>query len=518
MNLGKQLTEILSDYLSRDDEGRKLVKLYRRNRAKGAAQLNEYLRQQLADDPDLAGRVISVLSEGGGDSVDDVNSEDDGQITNVIEHSQIDQVISIANLDDLTIQTTKHFFFFHDLRQLVTFVLIPLVTVLTISGGWYGYRWYSSQPVPAPDDIDAFNIVIAQFGQVTADGIKATEKTRRFAVILCHYLDNEIKENNYDLKIHVDHQNMPVITEDAQAARLAKRLNSDLIVYGNVTLDGETGTFLPSFYVSNRTNDVEVGGYNQFARPIRFNTNADSEEELTRILRTRAAILVNYIKGLVYLNHRQRTAEMVEAAEYAFQQAVNEAETLEEPFQGQEVLYLMLSYVQKMGERYDEALLNLDKALELNPEYARALIGLGNIYYTQFVNGDDDPILLDQAWDYYQWAMEAKDRPPSAYIDTKAMIGFGNVQIMRVRHTRDLSLLDDAIQRYQWVVKRHEQLPGDRGLARLVAYAYRNLGWVYDLKGEFTAAEKAYRRCFALSTDTVMKDKCKEEIEVIQNR
>jgi tetratricopeptide (TPR) repeat protein len=497
-NSEQKLAALLSQFLINTPEGRKLVSDYRRNPSRYAGALNQYVRQRLAEDHTLAENAISVLSER------------DGQITNVVSESQIDQLISIAKLDELTIETTKLLLFFRDIKQLVVFVLLVSAIALATAGGIVYYRWWAAQPEPGP--ADTFNIAIAQFGEVTADGIQATERTRRFMILLCHYLDSETDLNNFGLEVHVDHKKMPVITEDAEAEKLAQQVDADLVVYGNVTIVGDRGEFMPRFYVSGRKSDIEVSGYNQLARPISFRTGDASEEELNRTLRTRAAILVNYVKGLVYLNVEKRN---VEGAAYSFRQAVREAEKEQEPFVGQEVLYLMLSYAEKISGNYAEAQVNVEKALALNPNYARAFIGLGNIHYEQFLAGDNDPVLLDQAWDEYQMAMDATDRHANAYIDAKAMLGFGNIMTLRVRLGQGFDLLDRAVEYYLFVVHRHEQQPKDEGLARLAAYAYRNLGWVYDAQGDFVMAKMAYQRCMELPTDFYMHEKCQAEIDAI---
>jgi tetratricopeptide (TPR) repeat protein len=372
-------------------------------------------------------------------------------------------------------------------------------------------------PAPAVGADDSFNITIAQFGQVTDTGYEATDRTRRFTVMLCNYLEVETRASNYGLNVFVNHKNMPIVTTDLEAAELAAQTNADLVVYGNVAMDGDMGTFLPRFYVTSRNSEVEVSGYNQLAHPIRFSTTYESEEELNRTLQIRAAILVNYVKGLVYLNVNKRNEESIVGAVDAFEKAVYEAEKQIAPFEGQEVLYLMHSYAQKLAGDYDEALISLEKALTLNPDYPRAWIGLGNVYYARYTRGDADPVLLDQAWDYYLMATETRNPAPGEYIYEKAQIGFGNIEILRIQQHGDISLLESAAEHFQWVVERHEQRPNDQGLERLAAYAQYNLGWLYDAQGDFAAAKTAYQRCLELPTDFSTHEKCRNAINAIDS-
>lgn len=509
----EELTELLSNYLSRTEEGRQLLRDYQTDRTANATALNQFVRAKLAEDEALAGKAVSVL-EGS-----------EGQITNTITESQIDQIINVANLDDLTIHSVRNIFLFRNLNQLLVVAVLPLVILLgTVTGWYYYFVWEPPPPPPVPTPVptltpipgaeESFNIVIAQFGEYTATGIESTARTQRFMRYLCNYLDIETNVGNFGMDVHVDHKNMPVIEDDAQAQKLAERLNADLVVYGNVTIRGDTGEFLPRFYVSDRTNDIEVSGYEQLSHPISFHADENSEDNLTETLQNRAAILTNYVKGLVYINVRNRNAA---GAEYSFQLAVDAAEALNRDFRGKEVLYLMLAYAQKFNNKYEEARANIEKALALRPDYARAWIGLGNTYYIQYQAGDTDPALLDLAWDYYQSAMDAKDRPPNEYIEEKAMIGFGNILVYRTGSTGNWSLLDQAAERYLWIVRRHEQRPSEPGLARLAAYAHRGLGYVYDLQGNPEAAKEHYQQCLELPTDSHMHNLCADEVAKHQN-
>lgn len=498
----QQLTDVLRQYLNKSEEGREVVRLLEQEPTRGRAALAEFLEQRLNADKKLSAQVRSALDQ-----------PSDRPISTIVTGGKVEQIINIANLDEL--KTTKRYYLFQDRGQVALFLSI-LIAVGSLIGA---VTWWFQQPEKMPDG--GFNIAIAQIGEVTAKGVQATERTTKFAFALSQYLSNQTGQDDFGLDVYVSNKNMPIIQQEGDAINLARRINADLVVYGTVTYNREIGKFLPNFYVAGRSGGMDASGYNQFARPITFTTAYDSEEELEFILHTRAVILTNFVKGLVYFNIQQ---PKYKAAENSFQIAVNEAEKLP-PFGGQEVLYLMLAAAQRQQatpQKFEQALDNLGKALDRNPQYARAGIGMGNSYFDEYkhsldVSGEADSVLLEQAEAEYLWALnDATDKPLSAHIDAKANIGIGNILILRAQQQRDFTVLEEAVKHYQLAIEEYRQNPEAKELARIVAYAYHNLGSVYGVQGKFDAAKDAYENCVNLPTDEKEKYECQKELNQIR--
>ena len=385
--------------------------------------------------------------------------------------------------------------------------MITIGVAASVAGGIYYVRWKNVQPSVMDGD---FNVAIARFAKMTDDGPAASRDTLRFMNALCTYLDSEYRATDFGLDVQISHTNMPVITEDLEAKKLAEKTNADLVIYGTVAFGEGEGRFLPSFYVADQPSTDEVTGYNELGTPIRFDADFDSEEELYHTLQARAAILVNFTRGLIYL-----ADENLDGALYSFQEAARESETID-PFGGQEVLYLMLAYSQRLLQQHETAITTLEKALALNPEYARAYIGLGNNLYALFKeSGRSDRALLDEALGAYERAMVAGDRPPSAYIAEKAAIGAANVIFEEAAMAGgDLTLLEEAIVQLQSVTSRYETLE-EPNLARIAGYAYYNLGYYLDLRGDTDDAIAAYQRAADLPTDALIQRKALAELEAL---
>lgn len=360
----------------------------------------------------------------------------------------------------------------------------------------------TSTPTPTPRPLDGdFNIAIAQFGEIEPNGeVKTSERTAKFTQALCNYLDSEFSNDKYGMNLDVSHRNMPTITEDSQAAELAEQINAHIVLYGAVDFNDEEkiGTFTPRFYVVDRPdmrNSEDVIGYNQLARPIRFSTEFQSEEDLKATLRTRAAILTNFTSGLVYMN----TGDL-STARQSFQLAVTESENVD-PFEGQEVLYLMLAYAYKLQGEYDRSLDVLEKALERNPYYARAYIGLGNNYYLmareKMMNGQNvDAELLEKAYEAYQRARIVDGQSLGARVEEKVTIGLGNIDFIQAISEKDLSLFNRAIEQYQDIIDLFEAGGSeDAMLARLAAVAHCNIGDALEWLGDDTGAAEERLQC-----------------------
>jgi tetratricopeptide (TPR) repeat protein len=102
---------------------------------------------------------------------------------------------------------------------------------------------------------------------------------------------------------------------------------------------------------------------------------------------------------------------------------------------GKEVLYLFLGNVAGKRGRLDDARNHYRRALGLNPEYARAMVGLAKV---QFHGGSGqgtcrqvDARGLDLAEAGYRRALTARSRPALSDIDAKAAFGLGRVDFCR---------------------------------------------------------------------------------------
>ena len=366
----------------------------------------------------------------------------------------------------------------------------------------------AQKPVQMTGD---FNVAVAQFSEVTGQGIVSSALATQLSKQLFDFLDSEYKATDFGLDTQVAHKKIGILTEDREAEQLAYDIGADMVIYGSMFVIGDEAILSPKFYVADQPDTGELTGQHELAVPIQFDISSLSFQDMVNTeLRSQAAILVHFTKGLIYLS-----ASNLDAASHSFQEAIREAERLE-PFDGQEVLYLFAAVANRLQRDFEEAAKNLDQSLSLNPEYARAYIARGNIYYEQGVTSWDQT-KLDQALSEYEKAFEAEDQPAGANIREKLDASLGNIYVIRAQETNDPDLFAQAMYHYKQVVGAYEETKNDR-IRGLAATAYFGLGAAYERQNDYAKAAEAYQRCIEIASNSELKARAEKQFDTINNR
>ncbi len=403
------------------------------------------------------------------------------------------------------LQKTLNVYLFKDLKQLAFFLGVVILVVSGISGG----IWYSRQPRVMDGD---FNIAVAQFGEYQPDGtIKPSARAEKISNTLFNFMDGEFQASNFGLKVQTSHKNMPLILEDSQAKALAKKVHADIVIYGNIFSQDNQAEFSPRFYVAEKADANELTGQDELASPIDFDIlQLNTEDQINNVLRTRAKILFYFTKSLIYFSQNNP-----DPALQAIQTAISSAENLPKPFAGEEVLYLVAAKIHISRKEFEIANKLLEQALILNPNYARAHLARGNIYYTLANDANFDSELLGKALAEYQLAYQAKDQPEGAYIPIKAHTALGNIYVVMAEKTDDPDLYSKAFENYDAVINEYSQTK-DPFLQSYAATAYFGLGGAYEYQGNIEQAIKAYQRAYDLAEDPVFKERIRKQIATAQ--
>ena len=231
-------------------------------------------------------------------------------------------------------------FVFRDTKQLA----LVIITILLVAGGIAFRFWHLAQPDKMTGN---FNIVIAQFGEIAPDGsIQPSARAEKISSTLFNFLDSEYKVSGLGLQVQVAHKNMPLVIEDAQAKDLSELVNADIVIYGNIYAQGNQAEFSPRFYVNQHADANELTGQNELAFPIEFNTSElGSQDKVNTELRTRAEILFNFTKGLIFYSQKDPVSAL-----NSVRAAITAAEKSPKPFAGEEALYLLAAKIQ-MGQK-----------------------------------------------------------------------------------------------------------------------------------------------------------------------
>lgn len=373
--------------------------------------------------------------------------------------------------------------------------------------------------LPVPMDGAKFTVVMAPFTSVNEQGrVRTTRDGRELARLLYARLENSFEGLNLDIpyELRAPDQSCPILGESREArARAAEdwatTINADVVIYGAILTTDASSELQPEFYVAYRgfTEAAELVGPHELGRPVRvaMPVQADALEGMSdHPLNARAQALSLIALGLA--------SYAVDDYDQALDYFIAADEVPNWPASaGKEMLYVLMgTSASRLASTtldsiyVDEALDYFDQALEIDPTFARALVGqgsaiyqlaLGNLQTRQGSQVDVD--LLDEAEAIFQDAL-TRDAPAAAEIEIKAHFGLGQV----------------------YLVRHYLQLPGDDWLARaraefdaviasfvavgalnhdLVGHAYARQGLIaHTIDQDPAAAVQPYVEAIALVT------------------
>jgi tetratricopeptide (TPR) repeat protein len=356
-----------------------------------------------------------------------------------------------------------------------------------------------------------FNIAIAEFRQVTGQ----SDEGRQISNKLFSFLDNEYRSTDFGLQVKVAHENIPILAGKEEAAKLADEINAHVVIYGSVYVNQDVAELWPEFYIADRFKGNETGeliGQHQLGHPITFSLSSTFYgDKVNTELRSRATILTSFTQGLVYLSNGDSVAAL-----HFFQKAITNAEE-GEIFKGQEVLYLAASVASSLQGNFEQAIAYVERVIRsLNPEYARAYIARGNIYYSQAVKvWPPDERNLDLALKDYNQAFKAQEKPDGALVLDKVNYSLGNIYLVQAQQQNRSNLFAKAIEHYNKVVERYKITKNER-MKDIVAQTYFNLGIIYEKQNRYSEAKDAYQQCMALASDPVLKSDAEKQLDIIK--
>ena len=315
---------------------------------------------------------------------------------------------------------------------------------------------------------------------------------------------------------------------DLAAARLADEINADVVVYGVIENEGSRWQVTPKFYVSpNNFEDASeiLGPYDLgeafgLAEGNRRALRITSGDELT----PRSEFLTQVAIGLTYYsiaNYEQAAETFLGILATTDESVVSDDESLR-------LVYLLLgntslrialqefedftpgagaenvAVVAKMNQHLREAESYFAQSSNIDPDYARAYLGLGDIAYLQSADCDEEgcDIIaepLTQSISFYEQALASPNAPAAAVTDAKANFGLGQVYFRQSLIQGDRTFAR-AIGYFTAVLTEYES--GNSPRARdIAAEAHARLGLIACLQGNYGDASDAYQAAIQYYTD-----------------
>lgn len=385
-----------------------------------------------------------------------------------------------------------------------------------------------------------FNVAVAQFGQLdTAGTIVAKDDSKNLSRWLFERLQAEYKSLMPEINTQIWHDSLDLgvrigiiqglnpETRAEAAADLAKRIKADLVVYGNLATEGEAARFIPEFYVAELDDAAEeIVGRHELGAPIQLQLPVDrlgTRLQFNHKLSARAKALTFFTLGLAW-----EFSDRPDRALDFFQQAAGVEDWADD--EGKEVVYLFIGreafILWRKGEDMEsEALEAFQRALELNPDYVRANIGLGNFYYQKAEGtlGQPEANLLqmldnvERAIVEYRQALESKMEIPGQPVEIRSHLALSGAYRLKGDIYLRLAEPERADEYFNLAVSEAEialemidtDLPRDR------VHAFLNLGAAYHLKAHnllsqgnqeestsvFHKALEAYSSCSQYAAD-----------------
>jgi tetratricopeptide (TPR) repeat protein len=432
---------------------------------------------------------------------------------------------------------------------------IALVIIL----GFVSYRVVAPAPSPTPPPTGtavpsptptatpvpgkmtgAFKVAVAQFGaldenqQVTPNEEAAQLSGWLYQTLEREYRDQldipglelwhdspQLQEEQHVIIGLVEGNDEPARTSAAEA--MAHRLNADVVIYGYLAPGGNPRDLILDFYISpdlefspDLSRDIDpVVGRHRLGSPIPvqlpLSTLAGLEANERLSVRTKALAWLTI--GLAFdLVNPTRALEIFHQAEERLQDWPDEHGS------GKEILYFFIGQEELLLGNDDSAEDYFRKALAIEPQYARSLIGLGSVFFNRSqklspaerLNTD----FIQQAIENFDQARQAAPDSPWPPTEEIALTALGLAYRLQGETFNALDRFDESDQAFDQaadVLNQAIALLETGNQPRFLAHAYLSLGATYQAQANLrlrqgqtddgvaflTRALASYQQCIA---------------------
>ena len=378
------------------------------------------------------------------------------------------------------------------------FLFPNYIIVLALIGlsVWWGF---SIQNKLKPFKENTFGVLIAPL-KVNADD-KHQEKSKAWCGIIRSTLnarfdksnvrDTEVKEIPIDM--------IPFLKSHEQARDFGKKYNAELIIWGDVNKTEGVNRIIPQLTIVKKSSDASFivkSEMTVFKESLAFSSSA---QPIDMSLTDEPAMIASFVTGLKYF--REKNYE--EAIKYFTESLPKEATDAIKTYNI--LLYRGLSYsylTSYLTNRYDYAISDYSKAIDINPKLDKAYNNRGVVYsnkseYDKAIEDFNQAISLkpenDAAYnnrglaylDKGQYQKAIEDFNQAISVNPKLAEPYNNIGIFY----RNEDEYDNAIKNYDKAIEINPKF--DK--------AYNNRGVACSSKGEYDKAIQDYNQAISLN-------------------
>lgn len=431
----------------------------------------------------------------------------------------------------------------------------PLALLLLAAGWWF----FIFQGPMGP----GFNIAVAEFAVLDENGsLGSKEKGLAISQGLYDSIQNTLKSLPPALKYETRGpraigmvRGKDAAARAAEAQKIAKRWNAEVLIYGVITPVQDGYQVEPAYYIGDPgfRFGMEIAGAERLGAPVGVDLNLTTDKvyALNTRLVARAQALENIVKGLAYFYVDQYGQAAAHLQQAVYLPGWPDSE-------GKEVLYMMLgsaylrAYDSFNPDQSHVALAReaFERAREINPEYARAYVGLGSVALAEATRfNPQQEAKLYESGDWLLSALEKRDQPENGYVPIKVDYNMGQIHLLgaeqgfaRFSREKAREYFTRVVDRYEesgrpfeliwYAANAHYYLARLRGsgndwsgmrdesalalegmnllnqaspsVARQKARVYFSIGWAEEELGNIEQARQAYKRAIELGGSYVL--------------
>ena len=369
-----------------------------------------------------------------------------------------------------------------------------------------------------------FNIAVAEFGEMDSSGeIRSSEAGRQMSEWTVNYLRTELKKEDANLEIWPNEsifftRTRVQFVQPNMAEKTASDIKADLLLYGYVDTRSNPAQLVLNFWVApqDEYNFEDIQGNMQIGKPIRVVNLNDPGISVQGELERQSTAVAFIAMGLA-----QEQLGQSEDALAAFLKAEESAPRSEmvKFFVGREYLFISDLQLDRQEELWQRAEDEFQQAIAIDTQYARAYIGLGNVYRkrsdkllaaAQTSGQAVDPQAIHsvkQAIATYQKVLELKPDPQQYGnpVEDVARLALGNAYQLQGRILLTQGDVDSALKAFGEAVQLLETsrpmfeslVPEHESYRRYLAQAYEYLGVTYQWQGNALEANQEYASALA---------------------